>query len=165
MLMDPVRINLRLPFVIMAFVSFALFLGGPLVIAVTVLALAPLHISVWVALGCVVFTALLGYAMSSSYQWIELDGGMIRGRKMLTRRLVEKPVREIRQIVPLVSHVRGVANIAMDAILKTKNRGYLLRFRDGSKVGLVRGDMAGIDEFMEALRERLGERWSQVTSR
>jgi hypothetical protein len=163
--MDPVRIRLRLPFVIMAFVSFVLFLGCPLMIAVIVLALAPLHVSVWVALGCVAFTAALGYAMSSSYQWIEIDGKTIRGRKMLTRRLVKKPVGQIKQVVPLVSHVRGLANVAMDAILKTKNRGYLLRFRDGSQVGLVRGDMIGIDDFMDSLRETLGERWTKVTAR
>jgi hypothetical protein len=47
--------------------------------------------------------------------------------------------------------------------MKTSNRGYLLRFRDGSKVALIRGDMAGLDEFMVALAGLLGERWEALT--
>lgn len=40
-------------------------------------------------------------------------------------------------------------------MLKTSNRGYELRFRDGTKLGLVRGDMAGLDEFLGALAGEL----------
>ena len=50
------------------------------------------------------------------------------------------------------------------AAMGTSNRGYELRFRDRVKVGLVRGDMAGLDEFMEALRAELGGRWAEVTA-
>jgi hypothetical protein len=159
----PVRIRLRLPFVIMAIVCFALFLGGPLAIAVTVLLLAPLHVSVWVALGCVAFVAVLGYAMSSSYQWIEIGGGVIRGKKLLTRNIVERPIREIVRISPLNSKAMNpLANAVMDAAMKTSNRGYELRFQDGLKMGLVRGDMAGLDFFMQTLRDQLGEDWELV---
>jgi hypothetical protein len=48
--------------------------------------------------------------------------------------------------------------------MKTSNRGYELRFQDGLKLGLVRGDMAGLDAFMEALRGQLGERWELVAA-
>jgi hypothetical protein len=57
-----------------------------------------------------------------------------------------------------------IVNAVMGAAMKISNRGYELRFRDGLKMGLVRGDMAGLDEFMAALREQLGERWAELTS-
>jgi hypothetical protein len=157
------RIRLRLPFVIMAVVCFALFLGGPLVIAVAVLLLAPIDVSVWVALGAIVFVVALGYAMSSSYHWIEINGGVIRGQKLLTRSVLERPVGEIVRILPLNSKAMSpLANAVLDAAMNTSNRGYELRFQDGLKMGLVRGDMAGLDAFMEALQDQLGERWEEV---
>jgi hypothetical protein len=44
------RIRLKTPFVILAFGSFVAFLGGPLVVAVLVLVLAPVHVGIPVAL-------------------------------------------------------------------------------------------------------------------
>jgi hypothetical protein len=52
----------------------------------------------------------------------------------------------------------------MDALMKTSNRGYELLFQDGLKLGLVRGDMAGLDEFVAAVREQLGKRWDEVVA-
>jgi hypothetical protein len=156
------RIRLRTPFVVMAGCCFVLFLGLPLVIAVA--ALAPAHVSVWVALGCAAFVALLGYLMSSSMQWVELQGGMIRARSLLTRKVVERRVADTVMVTPLNSAAMGAAsNAVLTAAMGTANRGYELRFGDGRKVGLVRGDMAGLDEFMEALRAELGDRWAEVT--
>jgi hypothetical protein len=43
----------------------------------------------------------------------------------------------------------------LDALMRTSNRGYELRFRDGTRIGLVRGDMAGLDEFLVALADQL----------
>jgi hypothetical protein len=34
----------------------------------------------------------------------------------------------------------------------------------GRRLGLVRGDMADLDDFMEALRQQLGDRWGQVAA-
>jgi hypothetical protein len=158
------RIKLRLPFVIMAAVFVLLFIVFPLGIGVTVLLLAPLGVGLGVMLGVVAFSALLFWAMSSSYQWIELQGDILRGRKLLTRRLVERRVDDIVRIQPLHSKGMGeLENLVMDRLMKTSNRGYLLRFRDGSKMGLVRGDLAGLDEFMVALAGLLGERWKALT--
>ncbi len=159
------RVRLRTPFVVMAGCSFVLFLGVPLVVAVAVLLLAPFRVSVWVAPGCVAFVAGLGYAMSSSFQWVELRDGIIRGKKLLTRAVVERPVEEIVRILPLHSAAMGpLTNAVMDAAMGTSNRGYELRFRDGLKLGLVRGDMAGLDAFMDSLRDELGRRWEKVTT-
>jgi hypothetical protein len=149
----------------MAVICFVLFLGGPLTVAVAALLLAPVNVSVLVAPGCLVFVLALGYAMSSSYHWIEIRDDVIRGRKLLTRSVVERPVAEIVRVLPLNSAATGpIVNAVMDAAMKTSNRGYELRFHDGLKMGLVRGDMAGLDEFMAALREQLGERWAELTS-
>src|SRR2546423_6529356 len=88
-------VRLRPVFVVMALGCFTLFLAVPLAVAVAVLVLAPLNVSVWVALGAVAFVLGSGWAMSSSYQWIELDNGVIRGRRLLTRRIFEKQVGDI----------------------------------------------------------------------
>jgi hypothetical protein len=54
--------------------------------------------------------------------------------------------------LPLNSKGVGpLENAVLDAMMKTSNRGYELRFQDGTKLGLVRGDMAGLDEFLDAL--------------
>ena len=146
------RVHLRPVFVVMAMGCMTLFLVVPLVAAVAVLIFAPANVSVWVALGAVAFVLGIGYAVSSSVEWVELDGGMIRWRSLLTRRIKEKPVSELVDALPLNSKAMGpLENAILDAMMKTSNRGYELRFRDGTKLGLVRGDMAGLDEFLGAL--------------
>jgi hypothetical protein len=55
-------------------------------------------------------------------------------------------------------------NAVTDSLMKTSNRGDELRFQDGLKMGLVRGDMAGLDEFMDALSDQLGKRCGQVVA-
>src|SRR5262245_43617959 len=99
---DPVaRVRLRPFLVAFAVACFALFLAGPLAIAAAVLALAPAEVGAPVALGAVVFVLVLGYAMSSSFQWVELDGRVIRGKRLLTRRVVEYRVSDIVGAEPL----------------------------------------------------------------
>ncbi|MDY3562638.1 hypothetical protein R5W23_004104 [Gemmata sp. JC673] len=53
---------------------------------------------------------------------------------------------------PLNSTYMGpMENALADLMMGTSNRGYELRLRDGSKLGLVRGDMKGLDEFLTVL--------------
>jgi hypothetical protein len=140
----------------MAMGCMTFFLVVPLVAAGVCLVFAPVGVSVWVALGAVAFVAVIGYAMSSSVQWVELDGGVLRWRGLLTRRVREKPVSELVDALPLNSKAMGpLENAILDAMMKTSNRGYELRFRDGTKLGLVRGDMAGLDDFLDALGKEL----------
>jgi hypothetical protein len=120
---------------------------------------APLNVSAWVTLVAVWFVARIGYFMSSSVQWVELDGGMIRTRQLLTRKLVERPVADIGDARPLRSEAMGpLENALMDALLKTTNREYEIRFRDGTRLGLVRGEIAGLDQFLGALAAELARR-------
>jgi hypothetical protein len=150
------RIYLRPVFVVLAVICFFLFLVCPILIAAAVLIFAPIKISIPIALGAVAFVLVLAYAMSSSFQWVELHDGIIRGKKLLTRTVVERPVSELVDAAALNSQMIGhLENALMDAVLKTKNRGYELRFRDGTKIALVRGDMAGFEEFLTALAETI----------
>lgn len=150
------RVRLRPVFVVLAMGCMTVFLVVPLVAAGVVLAFAPVNVSVWVAVGAAAFVLGIGYAMSSSVQWVELDGGVLRWRGLLTRRVREKPVGELVDALPLNSKAMGpLENAILDATMKTPNRGYELRFRDGTKLGLVRGDMAGLDEFLDALAQEL----------
>jgi hypothetical protein len=104
------------------------------------------------------FVALIGYLMSSSIQWVELDRGTIRARRLLTRKLVEQPIADIVDARPLHSQAMGpLENALMDALLKTTNRGYEIRFKDGTKLGLVRGEMRGLDRFLWALAVELAK--------
>lgn len=154
--MEPHRIHLRPLIVLVAIIGMATFLLLPLVAAGLTLAFAPIQVSAWVALGAVGFVAFIGYAMSSSLQWVELDGGVIRARRLLTRRLIERPVADIADAQPLHSQMMGpLENALMDALLKTTNRGYEIRFRDGTKLGLVRGEMVGLEGFLGALAAEL----------
>ena len=151
-----VRIHLRPVFVVLAVTFFFLFLVCPILIAAVVLAVAPNRVGIPVALFAVVFVLILGYAMSSSYQWVELDGSIIRAKRLLTRTVVDRPISELVDEAALNSKAMGhLENALMDAVLKTSNRGYELRFRDGTKIGLVRGEMAGFEEFLGALAEAI----------
>ncbi|WP_020471510.1 hypothetical protein [Zavarzinella formosa] len=134
------RVRLRPVLAVMAMGCMTLFLVVPLVVALAALLFAPAEVSVWVAPLAVLFVGFIGYAMSSSVQWVELDADTLRWRGLLTRRFHEKPVSELVDALPLHSQLMGsLENAIMDAMLKTSNRGYELRFRDVTKLGLVRG--------------------------
>jgi hypothetical protein len=140
------------------------FLVAPLVVAVAVLIVARPGVSVPVALGAVAFVTIVGYAMSSSLQWVELDGDVIRGRRLLTRKIVVYRVGDIVDAKPIHTDYLGkLENAVLDFLLDTSNRGYQLFFRDGSRIPLIRADMSGVDAFLAALaaaleRDRLGRR-------
>lgn len=151
-------VHLRSVFVVMALGCFTLFLAVPLVVAAAVLILAPPDVSIWVAPGAVAFAAGIGYAMSSGVQWAELDGGVIRWRSLLTRRVREKAIADIVAVTPLNSAAGPLENAILTAATGTSNRGYELRFRDGARLGLVRSDMAGLDEFLKVLAVEIASR-------
>ncbi|QEL19372.1 hypothetical protein [Limnoglobus roseus] len=86
--------------------------------------------------------AFLLYLVSMSYQWIELDGEVIRGRKLISRRLHEWPVNQVVEVsIPSAEPTDG----------KPKSQNYRIGFEDGTSIILVAGEMNGIAEFMAAL--------------
>ena len=148
-----------------AAVCILIFLVGPLAIAITVLIYARAEVSITVALGAMVFVAAIGYAMSSSLQWVELGDGIIRGRRLLTRKIVTQRVSDIVTVQRLNSNALGpLENALMNFLLDTTNRGYQLHFRDGSRIPLIRADMSGLDPFLEALAEQLRQPESVKTA-
>jgi hypothetical protein len=149
-------VRLRPVILAVAVACILTFFVTPLVGAAAVLVLAPPAVGIPVALGAGIFAAILGYAMSSSYQWVELDAGILRGRRLLTRKIVELKVTDIVDAQPIHTNFLGpTENAILDALLKTSNRGYQLHFRDGTRLALIRADMSGLDEFLGALAEQL----------
>ena len=160
------RTTLRIGILIMVLLVAGVVVGGSAVGGLFILIKAPSGMGIRV-LGLTFFTTslILGYLMSRTNLWVEIEGRTIRERRLFTGWIVERPISELTQIVPLVSGVGGITGAGMDAILKTPNRGFLIRFQEGRRVVLIRGDVSGLDEFMAVLRYGLGPRWSEVLSR
>lgn len=154
---DPYPSATLRPVIVAVAVSFMLLLlVAPLVAAALALATAPPGIGISIAVGAVLFVGVMGYVMSSSFQWVELGDGVIRGRRLLTRRVVEYRVADLVDAKPINTDTLGpMQNAILDALLDTRNRGYQLVFRDGRRLPLIRADMSGIDPFLGALAEQL----------
>jgi hypothetical protein len=152
-------IHLRPVFIVMALGFSGLFLLGPLVTAVLVAVYTPPEVSMILVPGIFGFVALLAWKMSSSLQWVELHDGVLRARRLLTRKIVTYRVSDIVAIKPLNSTYMGpMENALADLMMGTSNRGYEFRFRDSSKLSLVRGDMKDLDEFLKVLAAEIAER-------
>lgn len=164
--MPPHAIHLRPVFVVLALVCSGLFLLGPLATAVLVAIWAPANVSLYLVPGAIGFAAVMAWAMSSSVQWVELDDGVLRARRLLTRRIVTHRVSDIIAVKPLSSTYMGpLENALADRLMGTSNRGYELQFRDGSKLALVRGDLRGLDEFLTVLAREIAGRCGPMGSR
>lgn len=105
--------------------------------------------SIPVSILLVMLAYFFAQQLSHTYDWVEIEGDIIRGRKFWSRRLIERPLNQIIQVVPLGAIASdALENQVIDRLFKTKNRGYEIRCADGTKFTLIRGDMWGIDEFM-----------------
>src|SRR4051794_2098802 len=154
---DPYPCARLRPLIVAVAVFFMLLLlVAPLVAAALALATAPLGIGISIAVGAALFVGVMGYLMSSSLQWVELGDGVIRGRRLLTRRVVEYRVADLLDAKPIDTDALGpLQNAILDALLDTTNRGYQLSFDGGRRLALIRADMSGIDPFLGALAEQL----------
>jgi hypothetical protein len=154
---DPLPcVKLRPVILTVAVAIILLLLVGPLVLAVMLIITARPLVSIPSAVGLVGFVALMGYLMSSSLQWVELDGDVLRGRRLLTRKIVEFRISDIVDAKPIRTDMLGpTQNAILDFLLDTSNRGYQLFFRDGSRLPLIRADLSGLDPFLAALGEQL----------
>ncbi len=131
------------------------FMLGPIVLADFILLNVPFGPGPFAtAIGALGATAFIGYHMLQNYQWVELDGDVIRGRRFWTRRLVEQRMDAIREVRCLGAAGRSIETLVADRLLG-RVRGYEIRFERGPAIGLVRHDMAGVDEFIVALHARL----------
>jgi hypothetical protein len=145
------------PFVLgLAVALTLLFLVGPFVAAAYVFTVAPLGLGVAASVGAVVVAGLCVRGLARGVHWVELDGGVIREKRLLTRRIVERRVEDVVDARPVHTDFLGTTpNAVLDFLLDTSNRGYMLIFRDGTWLSLIRADMSGLDPFLGALAEQL----------
>jgi hypothetical protein len=148
-------VRLRTAVLGVAVVLILLLLVGPFVAAAYVFALAPVGFGIAATVGAAIVARLSWRLVAASVHWIELDGDVIRERRLLTRKIVEHRVADIVDARP-ITNVVGPTKIAwLDHLLDASNQGYQLFFRDGSVLALNRADMYGLDPFLGALAEQL----------
>jgi predicted transposase YbfD/YdcC len=147
-------IHMRPVFVVMAMGCFVLFLGGPLVVAVIVLIFAPLDVSMYLAPGAFGFFALMAWTISSSVQWIELDKGVIRARRLLTRKIV---VHRVSDIVAVRTLDLSGAIVTIDAAGCQTENARLIRSQGGHYLLAVKDNQptlrAAVERVVEAACE------------
>jgi len=149
-------VRLRTSTLAIAVTCFLTFVVAPLAVAVGFLTLAPWGVSIPVTLGVVVLVALLGHGMSSSIHWVELDGGTIRGRRLFTRKRIEVRVCDVVEAHGTRTRPVGPPEDAvLDFMLQSSDPGFVLVFRDGTKIPLVKADMTGLAAFFGQLAAQL----------
>ncbi len=108
--------------------------------------------------GAILIAGVCGRAISRAVHWVELDGDVIRERRLLTRKIIAHRVEDIVGVSPLNTDFLGEdKNEILNFLLDTSNRGYQFFFRDGSRLPLIRLDMSGLDPFLIALGEKIKE--------
>jgi hypothetical protein len=93
------------------------------------------------------------FVTRNDYAWIELDGETLRARHLYTRRLVERPIEEIEDLLTLVIQVRTLTVKVVEAWLG-RVRGVEIRFRDKRtplRVSRTDPAMKNAKELVEAL--------------
>jgi len=154
--MAKVCVKLRPVALVIAVTCFLAFIVAPLVVAVGFLILTPWDVSIPVTLGVVAFVVLIGYGMSSSIHWVELDGSIIRGRRLFTRKLIELRVYDIVEAHGSRTLPMGpLEDATLDFMLQTRDPGFVLIFRDGRKIPLVKADMTGLAAFFGQLAAQM----------
>jgi hypothetical protein len=165
----PLRCKQRLAATIPALIFGPMFMVGPVVLGLVFFVLAAFgndikSVVLFALGGLLAFgaSAFFAYHMLQNYHWVELDGGILRGQKFWTRRLVEQRVDDITEILPLQALAKHhTVNVLIDGITGTSNRGYEIRFRSGPKLTVIRWDMTDVDGFIEAVRNR----WQTVSAK
>ncbi|MDZ4779782.1 MAG: hypothetical protein SGJ19_05980 [Planctomycetia bacterium] len=155
---EPLVCRTRLICVLLTFTVFPLLAFGPLTGSLAALYYTGFSWKAWLLVGLFLFLA--GYMskhMLENFHWVELDGNTLRGKKLVSRRLVEVPVGEIIKVAPLRAVVNNSTNLIVDRVLGSSIRGFEIRTASGEKFGLVRYDMKGFDEFILALHDLRSE--------
>jgi hypothetical protein len=109
--------------------------------------------------------ALFGYFIyrctRNSYSWVELVGEKLRAKHFYTRRIVERSIDEIEDLLTLVFQVRWRLDIRIAEAWLGRVRGIMIRFRDHRTPLLVwRADpaMKNAKELIEAIAYRMSEK-------
>lgn len=119
---------------------------------------APLNVA---AAAAIVMCAgyVVWFATRHDYAWVELDGRALRAKHLYTRRVVERSVDDVADLLTLVVRVRTEAVVLAEAWLG-RVRGVEVRFRDGrTPLRVNRSDpaMRNARELIQAIIYRLAE--------
>jgi hypothetical protein len=108
----------------------------------------------------VAFSYIVYRATRNDYVWIELDGETLRAKHLYSRRVVERSIAEIDDLLTLVFQVRTTETLLVEAWLG-RIRGILIRFQDGrTPLQVSRADpaMKNARELIEAVIYRMSQR-------
>lgn len=151
-------------------ISLLALIVGPILVLTPALcgiwALTQVQLNVWSVLAGLLLIWSGGYIgshMAENYQWVEFDGRQIRGRKLWSRRLVERSVTDVRDVRVLKGVVNDPTTLAVDAILG-QARGWEIRFDRGPSVFLVRYDMTNAWEVALAVAIAVDELRAQSSA-
>lgn len=95
----------------------------------------------------------------NDYAWVELDGETLRAKHLYTRRVVERTIEEIDDLLTLVFQVQTVATLITEA-WSGRIRGIMIRFHDQrTPLQVCRADpaMKNAKELIEAIVYRMSE--------
>lgn len=165
-LCEPVHCRTRAICVLLTLTVFPLLTYGPLIASLAATYFFGFSPGTLVLVAsCAVLAWFLTGQMSQNYHWVELDGSHIRGKKLLSRRMVEATTDEITAVVPMQAVVQNTTNYIVDRVLNSSIRGFEIRLNNGEKIALVRYDMKGFDEFILALNDVCPEWFHASASR
>jgi hypothetical protein len=129
-------------------------------LGITILFIFTLPFPLNLLASLVIFAAaayVVYFATRNDYVWIELDGDVLRAKHLYTRRIVERPIEEIEDLLTLVIQVRTLAVRITEAWLG-RIRGVEIRFQDKrTPLRISRSDpaMKNAKELVEALIYRM----------
>src|SRR5262245_30447458 len=120
----------------------------------------PLPVNILAGVGAVAAAVGLCYLVGRhDYVWIELDGDTIRAKHLYTRKLVERSVADIEDLLTLVMQVRTLAIMVTEAWLG-RIRGIEIRFKNNrTPLRVMRRDpaMRNAKELIEAIAHRMSQ--------
>ena len=160
-----VRSAMRTKTIVGQWIASGIFIGIPALAALILLAVAafaPIQMmsrgicaGIGVFLGAI--AALLFSIANRDNQWVELDGDILRAKALYTGRIIEKPVRELNDVLTEVIMVRTLTVKIVEG-LNGRIRGFAFRFHDIPKgLKIVRPEMTNVAELVAAVIAKMGE--------
>ncbi len=156
----PTKVRAFLPtgHIIGQFIATALIIGFGLGAATLFALTLNFPLNVFAPVGPLAAAGIVVYFVTrNDYAWIELEGEVCRARHLYTRRLVERPIKEIEDLHTLVVQVRTLSVKVVEAWLG-RVRGVEIRFQDQrTPLRISRTDpaMKNAKELVEALIYRM----------
>lgn len=150
-----IRSSLTRGNIIGQWIAFALFGVGPILLGLLLLIVVPVF-SVRLGLG-MFFCGLgliLGFLIARDVnEWVELEGDTLRWKHLFTRRVHERRISEIEQVVTLTLAIRTVAVRITEGIFG-RIKGFEFRFpgmKQGVRVFRADPAMTNIRELLEGI--------------